>query len=111
MSPKKQLKLSLIPGFVALLVGASTAFAQESGGGGEGAVDFVGGHLHWAPMVATVVYGVIGIVLALVGIKVYQMISPYDFHKEIEEDQNVALGIITGSMIIGLSIIVAAAIQ
>jgi hypothetical protein len=110
MTPKKRFKLSLIPGVVALMVGAGKAFAQE-GSGGAGGVDFVGSHLHWAPMIATVVYGIIGIVLALVGIKVYQMISPYDFHKEIEEDQNVALGIITGAMIIGLSIIVAAAIE
>jgi uncharacterized membrane protein YjfL (UPF0719 family) len=108
MTPIRKWKPILIPGLVALMVGASRAFAQGDEGGG---VDFVSGHLHWAPMAATVVYGVIGIVLAMVGIKVYQMISPYDFHKEIEEDQNVALGIITGSMIIGLSIIVAAAIQ
>ena len=36
---------------------------------------------------------------------------PYSVHKEIEEDQNVALGVIIGAMLIGVAIIIAAAIH
>jgi uncharacterized membrane protein YjfL (UPF0719 family) len=35
----------------------------------------------------------------------------FDIHKEIEEDQNTALGIVIGSIIIGIAIIVGMAIQ
>jgi putative membrane protein len=35
---------------------------------------------------------------------------PFSLRKEIEEDQNTALAIIIGSVIIGMSIIIAAAI-
>ena len=38
-------------------------------------------------------------------------ISPFSIRKEIEEDQNSALAIIIGSMIIGLAIIIGAAIH
>ncbi|MEO1365965.1 MAG: DUF350 domain-containing protein [Acidobacteriota bacterium] len=37
-------------------------------------------------------------------------VTPFSVRKEIEEDQNVALGIILGAVILGISIIVAAAI-
>ena len=37
-------------------------------------------------------------------------ISPFSIRKEIEEDQNTALGIILGALLIGLAIIIAAAV-
>lgn len=36
---------------------------------------------------------------------------PFSIHKEIAEDQNVGLGIILGAFIIGLSMIISAAIR
>lgn len=55
---------------------------------------------------------------SLVGILVFGFafwlivkICPFSMKKEIEEDQNVALGIIVGSVILGLSIIIAVAIK
>ena len=36
---------------------------------------------------------------------------PFSIRKEIEDDQNTALGIVIGSMLIGIAIIIAAAIQ
>lgn len=38
-------------------------------------------------------------------------VSPFSIRKEIEEDQNTALGVILGSLIIGISIIIAAAVS
>jgi uncharacterized membrane protein YjfL (UPF0719 family) len=37
--------------------------------------------------------------------------SPFSIRKEIEDDQNVALAVIIGAVIIGVAIIIAAAIQ
>jgi uncharacterized membrane protein YjfL (UPF0719 family) len=38
-------------------------------------------------------------------------VIPFSVRKEIEEDQNTALGIIMGSVVIGLAIIIAAAVS
>lgn len=61
-------------------------------------------------ILGTVVYSLIGLVLFVLCFVVIDRFLPYSVHKEIEEDQNTALGIIIGSMMIGLSIIIAAAI-
>lgn len=38
-------------------------------------------------------------------------VLPFSLRKEIEEDQNIALGIVLGALILGISIIIAAAIH
>lgn len=38
-------------------------------------------------------------------------VSPFSIRKEIEEDQNTALGVILGAMIIGIAIIIGAAVS
>lgn len=53
----------------------------------------------------------IGLVAFLVAFFIMTKIAPFSIRKEIEEDQNTSLGIIVGSVIIGLAIIIAAAIQ
>ena len=42
---------------------------------------------------------------------VIEKVLPFSMRKEIAEDQNMALGIILGAFVIGLSIIIAAAIS
>jgi putative membrane protein len=39
------------------------------------------------------------------------MVTPFSIRKEIEEDQNIALGILIGAIMLGLAIIIAAAIH
>lgn len=62
-------------------------------------------------VLGTVVYSAIGIVVFLIAYRLIEKISPFSVKKEIGEDQNVALGIMIGSVMIGLSIIIAAAIN
>lgn len=38
-------------------------------------------------------------------------VTPFSLRKEIEEDQNTALGVIVGAVILGIAIIIAAAIH
>jgi hypothetical protein len=61
--------------------------------------------------VSSIVYGLLGIALAMFGYKVYAWMVPFDLNKEIEIDQNPAVGMVLGSVIIGVSIIVAASIH
>ncbi len=67
--------------------------------------------LHIGPLVATIVYSALGIILFIIAYKVMDFFTPYSFHKEISEDHNVALGVIIGSVMIALGIIIAAAIN
>ena len=68
----------------------------------------------WTPflktLIASVVYSLIGILMFLLGFLVIRAVTPFSLRKEIEEDQNTALAIMIGSVILGLSIIIAAAI-
>ena len=98
---KKRTLYWLIPLWFALYTGV--AFAANDG-------DAWTGQFKWAGILSTVVYGVLGILLSILGYKVYDLITPFSLTKELEEDQNTAVGIVVAGMIIGVSIIVAAAI-
>jgi len=60
-------------------------------------------------LVTTLIFVFIGIVFFAVAYAILSRI--FNIHKEIEEDQNTALGIVIGSIMIGIAIIIAAAIQ
>ena len=62
-------------------------------------------------VVTTLVFSLIGIVLFALAFLIIVKIAPFSTRKEIEEDQNVALAILIGSVIIGIAIIVAAAVH
>lgn len=57
-----------------------------------------------------VVFSMIGLCVFLLAFFLIEKVTPFSIKKEIEEDQNTALGIVLGSMILGIAIIVAAAI-
>jgi putative membrane protein len=60
-------------------------------------------------LVTALIFVAIGIVFFAVAYAVLGRMFP--MKKEIEEDQNTALGIVIGSIMIGIAIIIAAAIQ
>lgn len=62
-------------------------------------------------IIPTVIYFFIGFILFGVSIKIADIILPFSIRKEIEEDQNTALGIIIGSGIIATAIILAAVLK
>ena len=63
------------------------------------------------PIVSTIIFAVIGLVIFILGFVVLDKLTPYSLWKEICEKQNVALAILVGSGAIGLALIVAAAIH
>ncbi len=60
-------------------------------------------------LVTTLIFVAIGIVFFAIAYGILGKMFP--MKKEIEEDQNTALGIVIGSIMIGIAIIIAAAIQ
>jgi putative membrane protein len=62
-------------------------------------------------MVASVVYSLIGVAIFSIAFLLIEKVAPFSLRKELAEDDNVAVGIVLGSIVIGLSIIIAAAIS
>ena len=60
-------------------------------------------------VVTTLVFVVIGLIFFGISFGILTLVTPFSIRKEIEEDQNTALGIVIGSMLIGIAIIIAAA--
>jgi len=63
------------------------------------------------PVADSVLYTLLGLALFAMSLWITARLAPFSLHKEIEEDQNVAVGIMLGAMFIGIAIIVAAAID
>ncbi|MCW5961778.1 MAG: DUF350 domain-containing protein [Pyrinomonadaceae bacterium] len=62
-------------------------------------------------LVTTLIFVLIGLVVFGIAFFILEKITPFSIRKEIEDDQNTALGIVIGSMLIGIALIIAAAIQ
>ncbi|HVW26056.1 MAG TPA: DUF350 domain-containing protein [Polyangiaceae bacterium] len=61
-------------------------------------------------LLLTFAYSLLGIVVFAISFAVIAKVVPFSIRKEIEEDQNVALAILIGAVILGLSIIIASAV-
>jgi uncharacterized membrane protein YjfL (UPF0719 family) len=59
----------------------------------------------------SVLYSVIGATVLLGSFWIIEKILPFSLAKEIAEDQNVGLGIILGAFVLGMSLIISAAIR
>jgi putative membrane protein len=62
-------------------------------------------------IVSSVIFVTIGLVVFLIAFFLITKITPFSIRKEIEEDQNTSLGIVIGAVIIGLAMIISAAIH
>ncbi len=65
---------------------------------------------HIVQLVLTLVYSAVGLAVFAAAFFIFEKITPFSIRKEIEDDQNTALAIIFGAVLIGLAIIIAAAI-
>ncbi len=61
--------------------------------------------------VSTLVFGGIGMLLFGLAFFIITRIAPFSIRKEIQDDQNTTLGILIGAVILGIAIIVAAAVH
>ena len=71
--------------------------------------------MDWSVMftgiIDTVIYSLVGIVLMGLGFLIICFFTPFSIKKEIEDDQNISLGIIIGAVILGISIIIASVVS
>ena len=61
-------------------------------------------------VLSTLVYGFAGILLATLGFKLFDLLIKADIEKEIFENKNVAAAILSAAFILGVAIIIAAAV-
>jgi uncharacterized membrane protein YjfL (UPF0719 family) len=70
---------------------------------------------HWRPdsfgmsIISVIIFTLVGIFLSLVGFKLWDLITPGSLEVEICQKQNIAAAILGAAIILGVSIIVAAA--
>ncbi len=62
-------------------------------------------------IVESVVFSAIGMMFFGIAFFIINKVAPFSIRKEIEDDQNTALGIVIGSVIIGVAMIVSAAMH
>lgn len=62
-------------------------------------------------VLSSLVFTAIGLVFFAIAFWVICKLVPFSVRKEIEEDQNTSLAILIGSVIIGIAIIIAAAVH
>ncbi len=64
----------------------------------------------WEAAIASTLFGLIGIVLAIVGFKAFDWLTPGNLQEEILQKNNIAAAILGGAFIVGVCIIVAAVV-
>lgn len=62
-------------------------------------------------LITTIVFVLLGLIVFAIAYLIIVKVSPFSVRKEIEDDQNIALGIVIGAVILGVAIIIASAIN
>ncbi len=62
-------------------------------------------------LASTVIFVMLGLIVFAAAFFIIVRVVPFSVKKELEEDQNIALAVLIGSMIIGMALIISAAIQ
>lgn len=92
---------------VAFTLFSHNAIAQSDAASGEVLmVDFkvLGGFI-----IEGIVFSIVGLIVLMIGYKVFDMATPYDLNRQIAEENNTAAGIAVAGVLVSLGIIVAAA--
>jgi len=62
-------------------------------------------------VVTTLVFVILGLIVFALAFFVIAKAAPFSVRKELEDDQNIALAIVIGSVILGSALIIAAAVH
>jgi len=60
-------------------------------------------------IILVAIFSIVGLIILMVGYKVFDMATPYDLNRQIAEENNTAAGIAVAGVLVSLGIIVAAA--
>lgn len=65
----------------------------------------------WHAVLRTAIFSSLGVIMFGASFFLLAKIVPFSLRKEIEEDQNTALGIVMGAIILGIALIIAYCVQ
>ncbi len=106
-TPKKLvLTVAGVSGLIVWAAAAQAAWAQNAG-----AVAFPDPDSFVGALIGTVVFGLIGTGMAILGFKIFDWVIPFDLEREIAEKQNLPVAILSAAMVLGICLIVAAAVS
>ena len=64
----------------------------------------------WRLLLDVSLFGVAGIALLIVGYYIWELVTPYNLRRELHENKNVAVAIVTAAFILGMAIVIGAAL-
>jgi putative membrane protein len=64
----------------------------------------------WRMILDATIFGVTGIALLIVGYYIWELVTPYNLRRELQENKNLAVAVVAASFIVGMAIVVAAAL-
>lgn len=67
--------------------------------------------MNWIPLINSVVYSVLGLVVFCLGFVIIDKLTPYNLWEELIKQKNTALAIVIGCVSLGLCIIIASAVH
>ena len=104
------------PHALARLVCLATVITAVALPATAGAADGAG-FLPWPPetflqaILSSIAFGLVGIVLAIAGFKLFDAAIPFSLEKEICEKGNIAVAIVSAAMILGICLIISKAMS
>jgi putative membrane protein len=66
--------------------------------------------LTWAGIISSIVYGLLGLILLLIGYYVYELITPWSVKEELTTHRNPAVAMVVAAFIVGMAVVIASAI-
>jgi len=64
----------------------------------------------WRLVVDASVLGLAGIALLIVGYYIWELVTPYNLRRELQENKNVAVAVVVAAFILGMAIVIGAAL-
>lgn len=93
---------------IAYAIFATQAIAQEAEAGAEDTALFP-----WTDIardiIGVTIFSIVGLIILMIGYKVFDLATPYDLNRQIAEENNVAAGVAVAGVLVSLGLIVASA--
>jgi uncharacterized membrane protein YjfL (UPF0719 family) len=64
----------------------------------------------WRLLLDAALFGVTGIALLIIGYYIWELVTPYNLRRELQEQKNVAVAVVVAAFILGMAIVIAASL-
>ena len=64
----------------------------------------------WRLLLDASIFGVAGIALLIIGYYIWELVTPYNLRRELQENKNLAVAVVVAAFILGMAIVIAAAL-